>query len=133
MTPTDDDLYDLAAQFHGDPVPAMRRALELWGSQLPRPIQDEYRATSAPRRWFDVHGGHANGGDVDSISEVPLVFLSCGFAVQLGGDGTQLVDVPVLGRSGLIRQRTQRGGDPVFVLKNWAVNESIQHRLRGWA
>ena len=39
MTPTDDDLYDLAAQFHGDPVPAMRRALELWGNQSPpRPI-----------------------------------------------------------------------------------------------
>ena len=39
MTPTDDELYDLAAQFHGDPVPAMRRALEQWGNQSPpRPI-----------------------------------------------------------------------------------------------
>jgi len=32
--PTDEDLYDLAEQFHGDPVPAMRRALELWGNPL---------------------------------------------------------------------------------------------------
>lgn len=29
--PTDEDLYDLAEVFNGDPVPAMRRALELWG------------------------------------------------------------------------------------------------------
>jgi len=32
--PTDEDLYDLAAEFNGDPVPAMRRALELWGNPL---------------------------------------------------------------------------------------------------
>jgi hypothetical protein len=32
--PTDEDLYNLAEQFHGDPVPAMRRALELWGNPL---------------------------------------------------------------------------------------------------
>lgn len=37
MTPTDDDLYNLADEFHGDPVPAMRRALELWGGQPPQP------------------------------------------------------------------------------------------------
>jgi hypothetical protein len=32
--PTDEDLYDLAAEFNGDPVPAMRGALELWGNPL---------------------------------------------------------------------------------------------------
>jgi hypothetical protein len=32
--PTDEDLYDLAEQFNGDTVPAMRRALELWGNPL---------------------------------------------------------------------------------------------------
>jgi hypothetical protein len=32
--PTDEDLYDLAAEFNGDPVPAMRRALEVWGNPL---------------------------------------------------------------------------------------------------
>jgi hypothetical protein len=32
--PSEKDLYDLAAEFHGDPVPAMRRALELWGNPL---------------------------------------------------------------------------------------------------
>lgn len=32
--PTDKDLYDLAERFNGDTVPAMRRALELWGNPL---------------------------------------------------------------------------------------------------
>jgi hypothetical protein len=32
--PSETDLYDLAAEFNGDPVPAMRRALELWGNPL---------------------------------------------------------------------------------------------------
>ncbi|MCE2839730.1 MAG: hypothetical protein LW834_22755, partial [Cyanobium sp. 49614_E6] len=32
--PTDGDLYDLAEQFNGDPVAAMRHALELWGNPL---------------------------------------------------------------------------------------------------
>ena len=32
--PSEKDLYDLAAEFDGDPVPAMRRALELWGNPL---------------------------------------------------------------------------------------------------
>jgi hypothetical protein len=33
--PTDEDLYDLAEVFNGDPVPALRRALELWGQSAP--------------------------------------------------------------------------------------------------
>jgi|LakMenE01Jun11ns_1017448.scaffolds.fasta_scaffold9939721_2 hypothetical protein len=32
--PSETDLYDLAAEFNGDPVPAMRRALEVWGNPL---------------------------------------------------------------------------------------------------
>jgi len=32
--PTDEDLYDLAEQFNGDPVAAMRHALDLWGNPL---------------------------------------------------------------------------------------------------
>jgi len=41
--PTDEDLYDLAEVFNGDPVPAMRRALELWGRPAvkPLPVRDE--------------------------------------------------------------------------------------------
>jgi len=30
--PTDEQIADLAEVFNGDPVPAIRRALELWGS-----------------------------------------------------------------------------------------------------
>jgi hypothetical protein len=33
--PTDEDLNDLAEVFNSDPVPAMRRALELWGQSAP--------------------------------------------------------------------------------------------------
>jgi hypothetical protein len=36
--PTDEDLYDLADVFNGDPVPAMRRALELWGHPTIEPV-----------------------------------------------------------------------------------------------
>jgi hypothetical protein len=36
--PTDEDLYDLADVFNGDPVPAMRRALELWGRPTIGPV-----------------------------------------------------------------------------------------------
>jgi len=45
--PTDEDLYDLAAEFNGDPVPAMRRALELWGNPLREaPVTGENLATA---------------------------------------------------------------------------------------
>jgi len=36
--PTDENLYDLAEVFNGDPVPAMRRALELWGRPAIEPV-----------------------------------------------------------------------------------------------
>ena len=36
--PTDEDLYDLADVFNGDPVPAMRRALELWARPTIEPV-----------------------------------------------------------------------------------------------
>ena len=35
VAPTDEDLYDLAEVFNGEPVAAMRRALELWGHPAP--------------------------------------------------------------------------------------------------
>ena len=39
--PTEEDLYDLAEAFNGDPVPAMRRALELWGgAAVPVPVSE---------------------------------------------------------------------------------------------
>ena len=38
--PTDEDLYDLADVFNGDPVPAMRRALELWGRPAAPPAPE---------------------------------------------------------------------------------------------
>jgi len=39
--PSDEELYDLAELFNGDPVPAMRRALELWGRPAapPAPLE----------------------------------------------------------------------------------------------
>ena len=62
--PTDEDLYDLAEQFHGDPVPAMRRALELWGGPLQgAPATGENPATPpAPEG-----GGGPTLADVDEL------------------------------------------------------------------
>ena len=39
--PSDEDLYDLAEVFNGDPVPAMRRALELWAHPATPPAPAE--------------------------------------------------------------------------------------------
>ena len=38
--PTDEEVYDLADVFNGDPVPAIRRALELWGRPAIEPETD---------------------------------------------------------------------------------------------
>ena len=38
MGPTDEDFYELAEVFNGDPLPAMRRALELWAHPAITPI-----------------------------------------------------------------------------------------------
>jgi hypothetical protein len=35
---TDEDLYDLAEVFNGEPVAAMRRALEIWGTPAIQPV-----------------------------------------------------------------------------------------------
>lgn len=35
---SDAEMYALAEEYNGDPIPAMRRALELWGHQPPQPI-----------------------------------------------------------------------------------------------
>jgi hypothetical protein len=36
--PTDEQVADLAEQYNGDPVPAIRRALELWGRPAAVPV-----------------------------------------------------------------------------------------------
>jgi len=38
--PSDADLYDLAEKFNGDPVPAMREALEIWGCPATPPAPE---------------------------------------------------------------------------------------------
>ena len=35
--PSEEELYDLADEFNGDPVPAMRAALARWGRPTPQP------------------------------------------------------------------------------------------------
>jgi hypothetical protein len=45
--PTDEDLYDLAEVFNGDPVPAMRRALKLWGRPAIEPVPVSERLPGA--------------------------------------------------------------------------------------
>jgi hypothetical protein len=54
--PSYEDLYDLADVFNGDPVPAMRRALELWGNcTTPTPIPVAERPWERDG-WCDADG-----------------------------------------------------------------------------
>lgn len=63
--PSDEDLADLAEVFNGDPLPAMRRALELWGRPTiaalaaeppaPVPVPVAERPWERPG-WCDVEG-----------------------------------------------------------------------------
>ena len=93
--PTDEDLYDLAAEFNGDPVPAMRRALELWGNPLqgapapgetpatpPAPVPGDVArptyldAIRLARGCHDYSGGHTGAegeswhGAIDTVVDV---------------------------------------------------------------
>jgi hypothetical protein len=53
--PSETDLYNLAAEFNGDPVPAMRRALEVWGNPPQgAPVHGENPATP-PGQVFPSH------------------------------------------------------------------------------
>jgi hypothetical protein len=49
--PSEKDLYDLAAEFNGDPVPAMRRALEVWGN----PSASEKGEVEDVAQWLHAH------------------------------------------------------------------------------
>jgi len=55
QTPTDADLYDLAAEYSGDPVPAMRSALALWGSPAVAPVAVSERPWELDG-WCDAEG-----------------------------------------------------------------------------
>jgi hypothetical protein len=48
--PTDEDLYDLAEVFNGEPVAAMRHALELWGTPAIQPVPVSERLPG-PEDW----------------------------------------------------------------------------------
>jgi hypothetical protein len=52
----DEDLYDLADVFNGDPVPAMRRALELWGRPTIEPVPVSERPWEREKGWRDAEG-----------------------------------------------------------------------------
>jgi len=54
--PADEDLYDLADVFNGDPVPAMRRALELWGRPAIEPVPVAERPWEREKGWRDPDG-----------------------------------------------------------------------------
>jgi hypothetical protein len=56
QTPTDADLYDLAAEHSGDPVPAMRSALALWGSPaVAQPEVEELTDKELKRLAWNIH------------------------------------------------------------------------------
>ena len=58
--PTDEQVADLAEQYNGDPVPAIRRALELWGrpAAVPvseRPWEHDGFCDTEGRCWYSSH------------------------------------------------------------------------------
>jgi hypothetical protein len=56
QTPTDADLYDLAAEYTGDPVPAMRSALALWGRPaVAQPEPEELTDKELKRLAWNIH------------------------------------------------------------------------------
>jgi hypothetical protein len=87
--PTDKDLYDLAERFNGDTVPAMRRALELWGNPLQgAPAPGENLATALGEADIDhverlaaiirkVDGNHSIGAA--ALAKAILERYSCAF------------------------------------------------------
>jgi len=81
--PTDEDLYGLAAEFNGDPVPAMRRALELWGNPTQGAPAPEPQTPPTDEAWWDelineiarvqyVAAGEGQGGQIDLAKAVEL-------------------------------------------------------------
>ena len=100
--PTDEDLYDLAEQFNGDTVPAMRRALELWGNPLqgaPAPgenLATDYidpEHTGQDRELLEVfyRACNSEGGTADEIHlrgiKAVLAALRAAPAAQAGDVG----------------------------------------------
>ncbi len=64
--PTDEDLYGLAAEFNGDPVPAMRRALELWGNPTQGAPAPEPQTPPTDKAWWD------EGDHVDELRDITV-------------------------------------------------------------
>jgi hypothetical protein len=64
--PTDEDLYDLADEFDGEPVAAMRRALELWGTPTAQPEPPSLKEQALEVFEALIHGD-ASGLDVGVI------------------------------------------------------------------
>jgi hypothetical protein len=89
--PSDQELYDLAAEFDGDPVPAMRRALEVWGNPLQgAPEPGENLATPpapGPGEVGEVDPDHANR--LGTIIPSDILQL----ADRLDRDGLRLIEV----------------------------------------
>jgi len=64
--PTDEQIADLADVFNGDPVPAIRRALELWGSPAAVPLKNGQPSIAA-----ELEGG-ANPTTPPTIAPIPV-------------------------------------------------------------
>ena len=76
--PSEKDLYDLAAEFNGDPVPAMRRALELWGNPL--------QGAPAPGGKLAAVPTPQPEGDWFTVATIAQDMRSRGLAEQMAGD-----------------------------------------------
>jgi hypothetical protein len=73
VAPTDEDLEDLAEVMNvsGNPVPAMRRALELWGRSTPHPPADgEVAELAAELRHFIAGYQQMRGLDPEHVYSI---------------------------------------------------------------
>jgi hypothetical protein len=76
--PTDEDLYSLAEQFNGDPVPAMRHALEVWGNPLPGAPAPGEKLAAVPTPQPE--------GDWFTVAAIAQDMRSRGLAAQVAGE-----------------------------------------------
>ena len=85
--PSDEDLYDLAEVFNDDPVPAMRRALELWGRPAAEPAP-EPGPKERPRelQWpaSVAQGCHEAAAEAESGSPLQQLLVAAGDLLERG-------------------------------------------------
>jgi hypothetical protein len=118
--PSEKDLYDLAAEFNGDPVPAMRRALELWGNPL--------QGAPAPGEKLAAMPMPQPEGDWFTVATIAQDMRSRGLAEQMAGD--RLLELANGNRSQPVRPALQAEPVGERLPGDVATDDEIQEKFR---